>query len=180
MDDHEDIETAGQKLDPGSNPQDPPRVGQSDAEGPSQGDRSGRPTSSGTSGGDLQGGVRQVPTEAGHHLRGRHPQGISVQEDVETFRSQLTVAFNEGNPEKAWEVSQRLLDFASDLVIESAKYRFKLNFGTDLCRTCTGLKAGPGVAATCYQVQQCTYSHIRADALNPRQARLVDLLGKKS
>mgnify|MGYP006992517242 CR=1 FL=1 len=92
----------------------------------------------------------------------------------------MTRTFSGGNPAEAWEVSQALLQFSSELVVEASRTRFKLNFGSNQCRNCTGLKAGPGVVATCYQVQQCYYSNIREDDLNPRLARIADLLGKKS
>jgi len=88
----------------------------------------------------------------------------------------LTSALSEGNPTRAWEVSQAILKLTSELIVESARLRFKIEFGTPRCRNCTGLKAGPGVVATCYQVQQCYYTNIREDDLTVKQARIVDYL----
>jgi len=91
----------------------------------------------------------------------------------------LLTAFQNGDPEKAWDIIQELLGWTGELVTESARERFRLNFGTERCQNCTGLKAGPGVVATCFQVQQCYYRHIRGDDLSPKQARVLDLLGRK-
>jgi hypothetical protein len=71
------------------------------------------------------------------------------------------------------------LNWTDEVTTDAAKSRFKLNFGTARCQNCTGLQAGPEVAATCYQVQQCYYTNFRGDKLTPKQARIASLLGNK-
>jgi hypothetical protein len=76
------------------------------------------------------------------------------------------------------QVAKELATFARGLVIEAAKARFEKNFATPVCNNCDGLKAGPGVTATCFQVRQCFYSNIRAETTS-REARIIDALTKK-
>ncbi len=54
--------------------------------------------------------------------------------------------------------------------------RFRLNFGTPICDRCDGLKVGPGVVATCFQVRQCNYDNVKQGAMTPRQSRVVQSL----
>lgn len=61
--------------------------------------------------------------------------------------------------------------------MDAAKNRFRANFATEVCQRCRGLKAGPGVSATCFQMQACYYNHFRGDEKSPKQERLIgDLL----
>jgi len=57
--------------------------------------------------------------------------------------------------------------------VEAARARFKTTFGTDRCNRCDGLKAGPGVAATCFQVKQCYYRNFKDADLTPKQSRVL-------
>jgi hypothetical protein len=59
---------------------------------------------------------------------------------------------------------------------EAAKLRFQVNFGTDICNNCDGLKAGPGVIATCFQVHVCNYSNVKEENQNPRHLRVLQNL----
>lgn len=59
---------------------------------------------------------------------------------------------------------------------EAAQARFKANFGTSQCEHCDGLKAGPGVVATCYQVQQCNFTNIKEDDMSSKHERVIDRL----
>jgi hypothetical protein len=54
--------------------------------------------------------------------------------------------------------------------------RYKLNFGTERCLDCDGLRAGPGVVATCFQVQQCNYTNIKEGEVSPRHLRVIETL----
>lgn len=54
--------------------------------------------------------------------------------------------------------------------------RFRMNFGTPICESCDGLKAGPGVTATCFQVRQCTYDNVKQGDVTPRQKRVIESL----
>jgi hypothetical protein len=75
--------------------------------------------------------------------------------------------------------ASELLALCRNLILEAAKARFEKNFGTVRCDTCDGLKAGPGIVATCFQVRQCFYGNIKADA-SPRHERLIEILTKGS
>ena len=70
-------------------------------------------------------------------------------------------AFYAGDVELAFIAAKELTDAYHEALVEASRLRFKVNFGTERCTNCTGLRAGPGVAATCYQVKRCDYSHIR-------------------
>lgn len=113
--------------------------------------------------------------EARDHLRRRHPTGVRP-EEVEALTEDLTQAFQEGDPKKAWDLANRLGQVSKDLAIEAGKLRFKVNFGTPMCRNCDGLKAGPGVVATCFQVQQCHFTNFKEGDTSPRQKRVLDSL----
>lgn len=62
--------------------------------------------------------------------------------------------------------------------MEAAKARFLKNFGSELCESCDGLKAGPGVAATCFQVRQCFFGNIKETVTSPRQTQVIKTLLK--
>jgi hypothetical protein len=74
---------------------------------------------------------------------------------------ELVQAFEAGRPDLAWETSQKLIHLAREAVLEAARSRFKVNFGSTRCDHCEGLRAGPGVVATCFQVRQCYYDNIK-------------------
>lgn len=99
----------------------------------------------------------------GHHLRSRPATRIPSLEDLALFEKAAREAFTQGDPAKAWQVMQALLDYAREAVLDGAKWRFKANFGTSVCQTCRGLHAGEGVAATCFQTKRCHYDHLRKD-----------------
>ena len=69
------------------------------------------------------------------------------------------------------------LDLALSSVIEASKSRFSLNFGSPRCVNCEGLKVGPGVVATCFQVSQCYFKNFKQGDLTPKQERLLRVLG---
>lgn len=88
----------------------------------------------------------------------------------------MTEAFQGGDPVKVWELSRQLVDLTKEAVVEAARTRFKVNFGTPRCDRCEGLKAGPGVAATCFQVRQCYYDNIKQGDLTPKQVRVLKVI----
>jgi hypothetical protein len=85
-------------------------------------------------------------------------------------------AFASGDPTKAWEATSRLIEAYRNLNVEAATLRFKLNFGSERCQNCDGLRAGPGVLATCFQVQQCNFTNIKDGEMSPRHLRIVQTL----
>jgi hypothetical protein len=64
-----------------------------------------------------------------------------------------------------------------EILRQAAKDRFAVNFGTDVCLSCDGLKAGPDVLATCYQVRQCNYSNVKRTTSH--QTNLIARLTKQ-
>lgn len=111
-----------------------------------------------------------------HHLRERHSAGVPTLADVESVEADLRFAFESGNPNLAWQKSQELISLAKEALRQAAKDRFKVNFGSEVCNTCDGLKTGPGVLATCFQVRQCNYSNVKGTT--PRQDHLITRLTK--
>lgn len=111
----------------------------------------------------------------GHHWGGRHSERVPHPREIEALEEKLTRAFQGGDPGKAWEVSRQLVELAKESVAEAARARFKVNFGTPRCDSCEGLKAGPDVAATCFQVRQCFYGNIKQGELTPKQGRVLKL-----
>lgn len=87
-------------------------------------------------------------------------------------------AFTSGDPQKAWEETQRLVSMSHQLQKEAATARFKANFGTEMCTHCDGLKAGPDVVATCFQIRQCYFTNVRART-DEKHTRLIEKLSKK-
>jgi hypothetical protein len=73
-------------------------------------------------------------------------------------------------------LSREVLALAREAVGEAAKSRFKANFATEVCQHCRGLKAGPGVSATCFQMQACYFDNFREDETSPKQKRIIDSL----
>lgn len=89
---------------------------------------------------------------------------------------ELTAAFRDGDAALAFDAGTRLVEAYRSLSVEAAQLRFQLNFGTAVCKDCDGLRAGPGVVATCFQVQQCNYSNIKEDEASPKQLRMIQTL----
>lgn len=88
--------------------------------------------------------------------------------------------FRQGKPAEVHKVASELLTLTRGLVLEAARSRFEKNFGSTQCNDCDGLKAGPGVAATCFQVRQCFFSNIKDQDVSPKQERLIEILSKGS
>jgi hypothetical protein len=136
-----------------------------------------RSESPGFEGGHREGESGADPTRNEHHLRERHPPRVPTLDDIEQLETELQAAFVGGDPTAAWQKSQELISLAKNIARQSSKDRFKVNYGTPNCESCSGLKAGPDVIATCFQVRQCNYSNVR----NPssRQTGLIARLTKE-
>lgn len=83
-------------------------------------------------------------------------------------------AFQAGEPEQVYALVREVLDLARLATDEAGEARFRTNFGSPRCDNCTGLKAGPGVVATCFQVKRCYYTNIRASDVTPKQQRVIE------
>lgn len=113
--------------------------------------------------------VKGVGSNSSH----RPGERISTLKEIAEVEKTLVQGFEGGDPEQVWSAAQQLVETSKRLVIEAAKYRFKTNFGTSRCDSCTGLKVTPGVTATCFQVKQCYYSNFSETELTERQIRIL-------
>lgn len=85
-------------------------------------------------------------------------------------------AFAAGDPQRAWDAVRALLREVRQFSIEAAQDRFRHNLGSPLCRSCEGLKAGPDVAATCFQLGQCFFTNRKVTDVTESQQGLISRL----
>ena len=141
-------------------------------------DRQGRASQlEGTSGsstrtGEWDGG--SPSPSARDHSRGGHRSGVP-----HDLAKAALKAFESGDPTQAFQATSDLIEAYRAQSAELAQLRFKVNFGSPICENCDGLRAGPGVIATCYQVKRCDYTNVRGDVINPTQRQVIaSLLGE--
>jgi hypothetical protein len=115
-----------------------------------------------------------IPQEAEHRIRSRSGPRVTTLEDIDDLDTQLTQAFRVSDPAKIWTLVRDLLKLTRSLVQEAAETRFQVNFGSERCGSCDGLKAGPGVVATCFQLRKCFYRNIRSDDTSKKQKAVLD------
>jgi len=101
--------------------------------------------------------VRNDPPSNGHHLSGRHRPRIPPTLNPDD----LLRSFLSGDPKVVYEEAKKFAASYQMLEKETAKLRFRINFGTETCSNCDGLRAGPDVLATCFQTQECRYTNVR-------------------
>jgi hypothetical protein len=158
--------------------QEPSRMGYSGF----QSVQSGRPGRGQTSvldqEGDSGGALREDPPELRGDLRvRRHPRipGTRVIDPSEV----LLQSFLDGDVEKAYQSALELKSAYHEALDEASRLRYRINFGTEACSNCDGLKAGPGVVATCFQVQKCNFDSIHEGSESPSHLRILDRLALK-
>jgi len=118
---------------------------------------------------------RASPSPNGNSNRGRPTSGIPGQRPVDPAQT-LLQAFEHGDPEVVYQAALDLKVAYKEAMLEGAKLRFKLNFGTPFCEECDGLRAGPGVIATCFQIKRCDYTSLKDGNQDPDQVRLITSL----
>lgn len=91
----------------------------------------------------------------------------------------LIAAFHAGDPERAYEAALDLRRAYHEAMTEAARLRFKLHFGSATCDRCSGLVAGPDVAATCFQVRLCNYTNVKIGDADLQQRNIIDKISKK-
>lgn len=92
----------------------------------------------------------------------------------------MRVAFESGDPRRAFQAAGLVATRLLELDEEAARLRFQVNFGTPICTRCDGLRAGPGVVATCFQVRRCRYTNVKeGDTLLDLAKRFGVLPGKR-
>lgn len=134
-----------------------------------------RPTGSGLAGSHELGSSRVDAPTPEHRLRSGHRAGVPTPATVDQLEDELAQAFQRG-PTHAWAASKRVLALAQEAVVEAGRARFLANFGSDVCDSCDGLKAGPGVVATCFQRRQCFFTHFKTLDMSNRQQRVINSL----
>lgn len=113
-----------------------------------------------------------------HPVRDRHPSGIPGVRDPDPSEI-LLQAFYDGDVETAYAAAKTLQEAYHEALAEASRLRFRVNFGTERCNTCTGLHAGPGVLATCFQVKRCDFTHIKEATLDIRRRRILEGLTRR-
>jgi len=178
MSNHAKIENPRTSSSP--SPTEPSRVGHSTIKGNQEGGlHRGPPTELPTTS-HARGEVGNRSKEVRDHLRGGPREGVpNPTRDLDPSVS-LLAAFFEGDFDKTLQIAKDLQEAYHASLMEASRLRFKLNFATEVCETCEGLRAGPNVAATCYQVKRCDYKNIRVgDELPRHQSIIGGLVGEK-
>lgn len=124
------------------------------------------------------GEVGEDPSDVRGHLRGRSPAGIPGIRVVDPSET-LLESFLSGDFDAAYQAALDLKTAYHEALNEAAHLRFLVNFGTDKCHNCRGLKAGPGVIATCFQIQKCNFDSIREGSESRYHMRIIDRLSLK-
>ena len=154
------------------------RVGLSGVQGVQGGTALGRPTSQFDHEGDSRGAGGEDPSKLRDPVRDRHRAGIPgtrVKDPSET----LIQAFLDGDFETAYQSAMDLKSAYHEALLEAAHQRYRANFGTEVCKNCEGLKAGPMVVATCFQVEKCNFDSIHEGSESPYHLRVLDRLSLK-
>lgn len=154
------------------------RVGQSGVQGIQGGTDLGGPTIQFDHQGDSRRTSREGSSELRDPVRDRHRAGIPGTR-VKDPSEVLIQAFLDGDFETAYQSAIDLKSAYHEALLEAARQRYRSNFGTDICRNCDGLKAGPGVVATCFQVEKCNFDSIREGSESPYHLRVLDRLSLK-
>lgn len=147
------------------------RVEPSHADGDRSGREDQRPRPTGSSSGSRAREVGGTAPSVRHPLSNGHRPGIPT---PQIDPDDLLRVFNTGNPAAVWEQAKRLVAAFRAQQLEIARLRFRVNFGTMVCENCDGLKAGPGVVATCFQAKQCHFSNIREGIGSARHLQILD------
>jgi hypothetical protein len=158
--------------------QKPSRLGLSSLEGNSVGGEDRRSADVLYQEGDSRRPIGEDPSKLRDHLghrSGTRIPGTRVVDPSET----LLKAFLDGDFEKAYHAAEDLRAAYHEALNEGARLRYRSNFGTDACEHCDGLKAGPGVLATCFQLQKCNYDSIHEGSESSLHLKIIDRLSLK-
>jgi len=169
-DPHPTFPGTGSEKDP-----EPTGLGSTGQAGSTDGRSESRSSRTGDQDRDPAGQDGRDAEETRHHRGPGHQERVSHPRDIEDIEDHLTRAFQNGDPVQVWELSRRLVTLARESVVAGAKARFRVNFNTSLCNTCEGMRAGPKVQATCFQIRQCYFDNVKDDP-TPKQTRVLKLI----
>lgn len=99
-----------------------------------------------------------VPPASRNRVSGRSDTRIPG-EDVDP--DVLLASFESGDPATVYNAFKTLVRAYKATYREASRLRFQVNFGTPICESCEGLRAGPGVVATCFQVRACNFTNVK-------------------
>lgn len=116
------------------------------------------------------------PTVPGDRLRAGPGQRILSPREIDRHERAIHECFGEGDPAKAWEAVRAFIRDVRAFSNEAARGRFVTNFGSTLCESCEGLKAGPGVVATCFQLKQCFFTNKKSIDVSRAHKSVIESL----
>jgi len=125
--------------------------------------------------GDPGGKVGEGSPELRDPLRDRYRTGIPGTRAVDPSET-LLQAFLDGNFEVAYRAALELKRAYHEALFEASRQRFLVNFGTEVCSNCDGLKTGPKVVATCFQVKRCNFTNVYEGLESPLHLRILNRL----
>jgi hypothetical protein len=111
-------------------------------------------------------------------VRDRPRPRVLLPSDIDRHEQEILQAFRDGDPQQAWDATQRFIRDVRHFSNEAARDRLRQNLGTAVCGSCDGLKAGPDVVATCFQIGQCFYQSRKASDATSVQQSLIARLTK--
>jgi hypothetical protein len=158
--------------------QKPRGVGYSGLQSGQSGQEGGRRESLSSHQSDSRGQVREASAELRDSIRDRYQSRIPGTRVVDPSDT-LLKAFLDGCFETAHQAALDLKEAYHEALTEAARQRYRVNFGTEACNNCDGLKAGPGVVATCFQVQKCNFDSIHEGSENSHHLGVINRLSLK-
>lgn len=172
---HEDPTTRSKER---ADPEESVGMGCPDVEGHHEGGEEFGPQVSGTSAGHPGRQIGSGPAQLRYNL-GVRPSTRIPGTRVEDPSEVLIREFLKGNFEAAYQAAQEIQVAYHEALLEASQQRFKANFGGPMCDNCSGLKAGPGVLATCFQVKRCNFDSVREGTESLVQLRVLEQLASK-
>lgn len=128
--------------------------------------------------GDPGGTLREDSPELRGGSRDRYRPRIPGTRVIDPSET-LLQAFLGGDFETAYQSALELKAAYHEALAESSRLRYQVNFGTEVCSNCEGLKAGPGVVATCFQTKKCDFDSIHEGSESRTHLRILDRLAPK-
>jgi len=130
------------------------------------------PTGSGPEEGDARQRGRTHPPQVRDSVRDGHPTRVPGLRQIDPSET-LLAAFLDGDFGVAYQAAKELSEAYHEALAEASRLRFQVNFGSQLCHNCEGMRAGPGVIATCFQVQRCDFTNVKEGGEDLRVKRVV-------
>lgn len=172
---HEDPTTRGKER---ANSEEPLGMGRPDVEGHPEGGEEFGPQVSWSPAGHPEREIGVGSAQLRHNL-GIRPSTRIPGTRIEDPSEVLLREFLNGNFETAYRIAQELQIAYHEALLEASQQRFKVNFGGPMCDNCSGLKAGPGVLATCFQVKRCNFDSVREGTESLVQLRVLEQLASQ-